>query len=324
VHAGADIVIVGAGVVGLSIAWALRHSGAKVVVVDRQRPGQGASWAGGGILWPLPPDRIDPVIEPLLMRSLSLYPQFCAEIHELTGIDPQYWACGARYVVDAHTHPFPQIAQIRNPRLLQSLTEAVRLSGVEIAADTVVTGWSTEAGRLRGVRTAGGEIPCGKAVLAAGAWSAQLLDLPVRPIKGEMVMLRAAPGELQEILIGPEVYLVPRRDGLVLVGSTLEDVGFDTTPTQRNRDWLLQRARLLDANVAHWPIEHHWAGLRPGVGEGYPVIAPVPAIDGLHCCTGHYRIGLTLAPASADCIADQLNDRIGAIDCSAFGYRRAT
>lgn len=153
------------------------------------------------------------------------------------------------------------------------------------------------------VRTSTAEIACDRAVLAAGAWSAQLLDLPVRPIKGEMVLLRAEPGELQQIVIGPDAYLVPRRDGLVLVGSTLEDVGFDTGPTARNREWLLERAAQLHPAARGWSVEHHWAGLRPGVSEGYPIIAPVPAIPGLFCCGGHFRIGLTLAPASAERIA---------------------
>ncbi len=320
-NADADIVIVGAGVVGLSIAWSLRDSGAKVVVVDRQQPGQGASWAGGGILWPLPPDRIDPVIEPLLARSLELYPQFCADIHALSGIDPQYWPCGARYVVDGQVQAFPQIAQIRNPRLLQALTEAVRRSGIKIISNVEATGWIVPGGTLRGIRTKVGNLECQKAVLAAGAWSAQLLDLPVRPIKGEMVLLRAAPGELQEIVIGPEAYLVPRRDGRVLVGSTLEDVGFDTTPTARNRDWLLGQARQLHAGIERWPIEHHWAGLRPGVGEGYPIISGVPSIAGLYCCTGHYRIGLTLAPASAERIASLVLGSIQNAPAGPFDYR---
>ncbi|TJY62071.1 FAD-dependent oxidoreductase [Sinimarinibacterium sp. CAU 1509] len=320
-NAEADIVIVGAGVVGLSIAWSLRDSGAKIVVIDRQQPGQGASWAGGGILWPLPPDHIDPVIEPLLTRSLSLYPRFCAQIHELTGIDPQYWACGARYVADGREQAFPQIGQIRNPRLLQSLAEAVRRSGIEIIADVEATGWISAGGSLRGIRTSVGDFACRKAVLAAGAWSAKLLDLPVRPIKGEMVLLRAAPGELEEIVIGSDVYLVPRRDGLVLVGSTLEDVGFDTTPTEHNRDWLLGRARQLHAGVDRWPIERHWAGLRPGVGEGYPIISGVPSMAGLYCCTGHYRIGLTLAPASAERIAGLMLGTIQSNPAGPFEYR---
>lgn len=314
----ADIVIVGAGIIGLAIAWALRQSGARVVVLDRQTPGQGASWAGGGILSPLPPDRRDPALEPLLQRSLALYPAWCAELAGHSGLDPEYWACGARYIVGERVQEFPGIAQVRNPRMLATLLAAVRGSGVEVRDPVEVNGWRVERGQLTGVMTSEGVLTCGCAVLAAGAWSAQIQPLPVRPIKGEMLLLRGAPGALERILIGADVYLIPRRDGHVLVGSTLEDAGFDTSTSAANRAHLLAEARKLWPAVDTLELQAHWAGLRPCADRGVPLMSEVPQIDGLYCCTGHFRVGLTLAPASAELMAALLCGRAPIVDPAPF------
>lgn len=305
------IVIAGAGVMGLAIAWALRDSGARITLVERRHPGAGASWAGGGILWPLPPDIIDPRIAPLLTRSLELYPAWCEALTAASGEPTEYWACGARHVRGDQIRELPQVAQVRNPRLLRALVGAVREQGVAIVEDTEVSGWSLSDGRVRAAQTTRGEIVCDALVLATGAWSDKLLKVGVRPVKGEMLLYKGEsggePGRLAQILISDDVYLVPRRDGHILVGSTVEDAGFDTSVSAAVRERLHAAAVALWPPLASLPLIRHWAGLRPGAPpQGRPLIGPVPEVPGLQVCTGHFRIGLTLAPASAELLVAQM------------------
>lgn len=249
----------------------------------------------------LPPDQ-EPgePIRRLLAQSLALFPDFCARLQHESGIDPQYWVCGGSYIRNngARTE-YPQLAQIRNPRLLRALAETLRRRGVQILEHTEVLGWREHGGVLTGVRTATGDICCGAAVLAAGAWSAALGAEGVAPAKGQMLLLRAQPGDLPKILIGEDVYLIPRRDGLILAGSTVENVGFDTTPTAAARQLLLERGTQLWPQLAQLPVEQHWAGLRPRAAQDQPLLGPHPQLPGLYLATGHFRIGLTLSPATA-------------------------
>ncbi|NKF23172.1 NAD(P)/FAD-dependent oxidoreductase [Solimonas marina] len=305
-----DVAIVGGGVIGMACAEALSRDGRhRIGLIERDELGRAASWAGGGMLTPLPPDHIPEAVRDLLAESLALYPQWCARLHAESGIDPEYWDCGARYRKDDGTQvDYPRMAQVRNPRLVKALAGTLRRRrGVTIFERTAARGWVLDGDTVIGVRTDDKEIACRQAVLAAGAWSAPLGADGVGPAKGQMLLL--GPGEpvLTRLLIGEDVYLIPRRDGQILVGSTLEDAGFDTTPTAAARQSLLARAAQL------WPAVHarrvvaHWAGLRPRpAGEG-PLLGPHPRLSGLLLATGHFRIGLTLAPGTAARVAHALS-----------------
>lgn len=279
----AHIQIIGGGVIGLATAWELTQRGARVEVFDAPAGTRQASWAGGGILSDLPPGSADARLKPLLDDSLARYPVWCETLREASGIDPQYWRCGAQ--VDGRWHP--EIAQVRNPRLLKALRQALRFRGVAIherAAEphaSVIT------------------------VVSAGAWSAQLLpQLPVRPVKGEMLLYQAPPGLLSRIVLEGDFYLVPRRDGRILAGSTVESSGFDPLPTVHARALLHRKACSLLPELARLSIENHWVGLRPGSPQGLPIIGPVGGSNRLYCNTGHFRLGISLAPASAVRLAD--------------------
>ncbi len=306
--AAVEVVVIGGGIIGLSIAEELAVRGREVVVLERDRIGRAASWAGGGILSPLPPGSCPPLLQPLLDDSLRRYPQWCADLQTLSGIDPEYWVCGGRYLSDEGERQLPTLAQVRNPRLLHALVGSLRARDVALQEEVEVLGWQQQAGQLTGVETAQGIWQCQQAVLAAGAWSGGLSPLPVQPVKGQMLLLDGAPGQLSEILIGEEVYLVPRRDGQILLGSTLEQAGFDTVPTAAAEAWLLHRARRLWPSVDKHPVIRQWAGLRPSPGPArvLPLMGADPQLRGLFHCSGHFRIGITLAPASAHLMAAQL------------------
>ena len=306
-----DVVVVGAGVVGATTALELARRGLRVCVLESGEMGREASWAGGGMLTPLPPDDPVPAIRELLAESLRLYPQYCSELSNATGIDPEYWVCGLWLREAAEPGRwFPQVAQVRNPRLMRALQQRLRMLRVPVLENTPALEFVTADGRLVGVRTAGGVIVCRHAVLAAGAWSGQLYPaLAVQPVKGQMLLLRGRPGQLDHIRMDQHAYLIPRRDGRILVGSTLEDAGYDKTITASARVALMNcAARLWPASVG-LPIENQWAGLRPRPGQEAPYIGPAPDIDGLFLNTGHYRLGITLSLASAQRVAEQIVNR---------------
>jgi glycine oxidase len=169
-------------------------------------------------------------------------------------------------------------------------------------------------GRVTGVRTVSGEIAADCVIVAAGAWSKRLLGpfgkcLELEPVRGQMLLYSGEPGMLRHILLRDEYYLVPRRDGQILAGSTVERVGFDVATTTAGRAELRAAAESLVPSLRDLPIVGHWAGLRPGSPDGVPVIGPHPDIEGLYLNTGHYRNGVLLAPGSARLLADLILGR---------------
>lgn len=307
--AHAEVVVVGGGVIGLSVALALAERGREVVVLEREADPRSASWAGGGILSPLPPMQCPESLRPLLKRSLELYPSWCERLARLSGVDPEYWACGATYIPDlGEPVPLPGLAQVRNPRLLKALRGALSSLGVRLLSPVCVTGWRMGEDALRAVETDRGIVSCAQAVLAAGVWSQALHPVDVKPVKGQMLLFRSSPCALAQILIGDQAYVIPRRDGHLLLGSTLEDAGFDDRTTEVARDRLLREGVLLWPALSQLQPVAQWAGLRP-CGPGIaPLLEPAAGCPGLFLATGHHRLGITLAPSSAERIAELMAD----------------
>lgn len=207
----------------------------------------------------------------------------------------------------------PQLANVRNPRLMAALrARLLQHPAFSLLENTPVTGLLRDRSRVRGVRADTREYVADSVVLAAGAWSgswlAELgLGLPVKPVKGQMILYRTAPGWLPSMVLFEGRYAIPRRDGHVLFGSTLEHAGFDKRTTGEALDSLKASAIALLPALADQPPVAQWAGLRPGSPEGVPYIGPVPGYDGLWLNTGHYRNGLVLAPASCRLLADLMS-----------------
>lgn len=315
-----DVIIIGAGVIGLASAHVLLGAGLRVRVYERGRMGPGgASWAGGGILAPLEPALLDACQGALLGESLALYPDWCAALADESGIDPEYtvsglrvmdaepgpwinWARSAGQAISAHVDgvTLPGIAQVRSPRLLRALAAAVRRRGGEIVEERPVLRL-VGAEHMTGVETADGVQSASHVLLCAGAWSAALCAAAaVEPVKGEMLLFEAQPGELGPILMQDGMYLIPRRDGRIVAGSTLESCGFEAAPSARGRQRILDAVRRLWPQLLQRPLIGHWAGLRPApLAGGGPLIARVRDRPGLLLNCGHHRLGITLAPGSA-------------------------
>jgi glycine oxidase len=280
--------------------------------------------------------------------SQDFYPQLAQRLLAATGIDPEvhktglYWldlddeadaltwaakqgrplsAVQISSVHDAvpalgggyrHAIHMADIANVRNPRLVKSLKAALlALPNVTIHEQAAVTGFVRDGERVLGVSTAAGDILGDRVVLAAGAWSGELLaslglSLPVEPVKGQMILYKCASDFLPSMVLAKGRYAIPRRDGHILIGSTLEHEGFDKTPTDNALESLKASAVELLPALADAQVVGHWAGLRPGSPEGIPFIGPVSGFDGLWLNCGHYRNGLVLAPASCQLLTDLL------------------
>ena len=344
--------VIGAGVSGLSVALALLQRGVRVTLLERGDTGAESSWAGGGIVSPLLPwDYAEP-LSGLALRSMAAFPDWIADIEAQSETSAEYWRCGMRVreVADpdaalawcrahglaAHCDPaqspdslwLPGIAQVRNPRLVAALREAVTQLGGVIHTHCAVESVSTQAGRMVAVHTLQGTFSADHFVLATGAWAGSAIpNLPaaphIRPIRGQMLLFKLAPGELGTILYRNGLYLIPRQDGHVLVGSTLEDVGFDKSTDDATRLRLhAAAAELLPALADVQPVQH-WAGLRPGSPDNLPIIDRHPDFENVFINAGHYRYGVTLAPASAELLVDLMAGNTPALDPLPYSWQAA-
>ncbi len=202
----------------------------------------------------------------------------------------------------------PDAVQIRPVRLCRSLIEALRVEGVPIHTHEAIEEILVEGGRVRGVRTCVGRIESERVVVAAGAWSADLLkplgwDFPVYPLKGQVLLLKGPSGRLKHILFASGYYIVPRRDGELYVGSTLEKVGFDRSVTPAALEALTAAARQMVPGLEPLKVSGMFSGFRPGSVDGHPTLGPLPGVEGLFLAAGHHTHGHLLAPASGHLIA---------------------
>jgi glycine oxidase len=217
----------------------------------------------------------------------------------------------------------PHMAQIRNPRHMQALIAATAARGVRQEGHCQAVGFERDGRRITAVTTADGRRVAGQYLVCAGAWTGPLLNevgftLDTRPIRGQIALLRTPTPALSRIVLMGKRYLVPRDDGLVLVGSTEEDVGFDPSTTADAIGDLLRFATRLVPALGRAAVERCWAGLRPGSPDGLPTLGRVPGFDNLWVAAGHFRAGLQLSPATGLAMAEALTGRAPRIPLDPF------
>jgi glycine oxidase len=352
-----DIVVLGAGLAGLGVAWRAAQRGAAVVIVDRGTVGSGASHVAAGMLAPVAEaDAGETALLALGIDSARRWPAFARELREATGIDPQYRELGTLVIArdrddaealvresdlrEALGAPVRRILGSQARRLepalaptvrsalhapddhavdpratILALAAAARAHGVVIREETPVTALEVDAGRVQGVQLAGGErLVAPTVVLAAGAWSGSLpgglpsgVHVPVRPVKGQLLRLRpmraGEPPLLTCVVRFGGGYLVPRADGSVILGATMEERGFDTQVTALGLHELLRDMHEVVPGVLELAVDEALAGLRPATPDNAPLLGAHPAVTGLHLATGHHRNGVLLAPVTADLVA---------------------
>lgn len=302
-----------------------------------------SSWAGGGILFPLLPWDYTAPVNALTQYGAKTYPALSEQLHTETGIDPhceqsgflilpeidlakaQAWC--AKYQVPAeivnsadfsnlippsnNTLWLPTVSQIRPPYFMQALkawlenhpqVTLLEQTALKPLHETdAIHSWQTEQGET---------LNADQFVVTSGAWSFELLKetaakLNIKPMRGQILLFKPTQ-QLQQMVYQNGFYLIPRRDGYLLAGSTLEDVGFNHDVTQDKREEILAKAIKVLPSLQDEPIIKHWSGLRPGTPENLPTISAHPTIENLYLNTGHFRYGLTMAPASANMIADMM------------------
>jgi glycine oxidase len=334
-----DILIIGGGVIGLTAAYFLSREQVRVEVMDKSDFGQESSWAGAGIL---PPGNLAKAQTPaalLRAHSATLFVNLSKELQQQTGIDNGFRVCGGLEFSDkgdesigeewrtdgvtcqlvagadlARLEPaisvkfdqayfLPEMGQLRNPWHLKALLSACQQNGVSLRPGCAALGLERQGERITAIKTSAGSLAADQYLIAAGAWSEQLLQQAgwrpgIHPVRGQIALLDTGAPFISKVLVQGKRYLVPRADGRLLIGSTEEDVGFDKRTTAQAIADLLAFSIALVPGLAQAPVERCWAGLRPGSPDGLPFLGPVPGCNNLFVAAGHFRAGIQWSPAT--------------------------
>lgn len=333
-----DVVIAGAGLIGMACALELAGRGLRLALVERGRSGREASWAAAGMLAAHDPEN-PAALAALAELSIALYPAFLDSLQQHSG---QRVPLETAWTLEAAAGETTDIAPTGmcpqgfrrvhewsvDPRKLSGAAlAAVRLSGIDLREDTAVQSYTATATDVNVRLSDGTTLTTHHVVDCTGAWHAH----GVHPTKGQMVRVHA-PGALSAGALGNVVvrdgtfYMVPRLDGSVIIGATVEDAGFDKSVYTDDLQQLRQRAAQLLPTLAHAPELERWAGLRPGTPDHLPLIGSVPGVHGsaarVVVAAGHFRNGILLAPATAHVVARLLLGEVPPINLAAFAPHR--
>lgn len=351
--------VIGAGINGLMTAYYLAEAGHLVTLIERGEVGKESSWAGGGILSPLYPWRYPTPVANLVKWSQQHYPALIETLKQNTQIDSQLiynglliideneienaltWSNETNTLIEIvnaqqikHLEPrlgltpdqaiwMPQVAQVRNPRLVRALKSLITDLGVQIREHTEVSSVQIDNHQVSGIQTPNEFIEAKFIAVTCGAWTRQLFaqlntSINIEPVKGQMILFKTKPNWIQRIILSQGHYAIPRKDGLLLFGSTLEHTGFNKATTTQAYDSLKDLAYTMIPSLSDYPIENHWAGLRPGSPDGVPTISAHPNIKGLFINAGQFRNGVVMAPASARLLVDLMLEQDTIVDPIAY------
>lgn len=354
-----DILIIGGGFIGLAIAIELKLRSANVTILSRNFQ-EAASHVAAGMLAPQAEGILPGPMLELCLRSRSMYSEWTGKLETITGLETGYWSCGILAPVyqvsdnipfkspestaewldcDAiHKYQdglggdvvggwwFPLDGQVDNRRALANVLKvAAKELGIDVREGVEVTEIKQHQGQVIGVRTNQGEIYGSHYILATGAWSNQLFPLRVYPKKGQMLSVRVPESfkqlPLKQVLFGPDTYIVPRQDGLIVIGATSEDAGFAPYNTPEGMQALLSRAIRLYPVLRDFPIQEFWWGFRPATPDELPILG-ASQLRNLTLAVGHYRNGILLAPVTAKLIAEMVLEEKSDLLLESFRWDR--
>jgi glycine oxidase len=341
-----DVIVIGGGIIGLSISIALRKRGADVLVLERGEPGREASYAAAGMLADTPIE-LPAQLHELARASARMYPEFVHELQDEAGTRVDLRDQGTIFLSaefaenNDHSLPAP-LAELEpalaepqqpaayfkersvDPRALSAAAlKAAKHRGVDISSGTRVTSVVTEAGHVAGVETDKTRYSAPKVVNCGGAWSGQVgpIPFPTRPVKGQMLALVGPREQVRHVIRSRDVYLVPRTDGRIMVGSTIEEAGFDKRTDTATIHKLHQAALELVPRLGDARILEDWAGLRPGTPDSLPIMGGT-STPGYFVATGHFRDGILLTPVTAHVMTRVITGCDPEYNLSAFAPER--
>jgi glycine oxidase len=364
----ADVLVVGAGVVGCAVAYHLARKGVKaVILLDQGAVGAEASGAAAGMLAPQCEAAGPGPFLDLCLAARRHYEQLTPELADLTGIDIEYLPWGILYLLDEEEDEaaegryrwqrelgltverltpeeigrlepaltkevggalfFSGDHHVNNGEVIRALAGAARILGVHIVEGSLVAGFLYEGDRVVGVRTPDAIYTARHLVLCTGAWSGQLglllgRRVPIGPARGQILYAELPDLPVRHPVWGKGGYVVPRLNGGLIVGSTVEHVGFDKSVTLDGMRRLSELTLALLPGLAEQPFTRAWAGLRPHARDGLPLIGPLEGLDGLSIAAGHFRNGILLGPLTGRLVAEMILGEPLSFPAEAFSPRR--
>ncbi len=345
-----DVIIIGGGIIGLTLSLELRRNGASVLIVERGEPGREASYAAGGML-------ADCILEtPTALQELAhasarMYPEFVHELQLECGIDVDLRDQGTiLFVAPEHAKSESELETLLPERLKELEPELVAIDGavllkersvdpralsaaalktakrreVDFSSGDAVTAVNLSDGCVTGVSTKKTSFLAPKVINCAGAWAGQIgpYSFPTRPVKGQMLYLLSPRRELlRHVIRSPQIYLIPRSDGRILVGTTVEEAGFDKRTDIDTIQRLHHGAIAMVPELRNAKIFEDWAGLRPGTPDALPILGQT-GVPGYYVATGHFRDGILLAPITARVMTEVIEGKTPDYDLSAFSGAR--
>lgn len=345
-----DVIIIGGGIIGCSLAIALRKKGLRILIVERGEPGQEASHAAAGMLADFPLE-LPILLKEIATASARMYPEFVHELQDESGINVDLRDVGTLQLFPPDFH-HPILEELPLPAALSDLESSLAINNkqafflqersvdpralvsaavraakhrqVDIASGTCVVEILIADGKTTGIKTDKTSYQAPIVVNCAGAWTSQIgpLKIPAKPVKGQLFSVVGGP-VLRHVVRAPGVYLVPRTDGRLLIGATLENAGFDKRTNPETIQQLRAAALQLVPRLTEARILEAWAGLRPGSPDDLPILGATQ-IPGYFVATGHYRDGILLAPITAQLMAQLITGESHMHDISAFSPLRFT